>query len=439
MPFGSKRNAAGTEIDFDLVYTSILRPAIERAKLACIRADEEQVGGIIHKPMFERLVLCDYAIADLTTANANVYYELGIRHAVRPWTTVLVFADGVRLPFDLGPMRGFPYHLDAAGRPSNADEDVAKLTAHLALIKGQTATPIADSPVFALLDDMAAPDISRLKTDVFRDQMEYSAGRKEELRRARSQGCGAIRAVLDDLGDLRQVEAGVVIDLLLSFRAVSSFADMVDLVENRAGPALRRLPLVREQYAFALNRVGRGEDAEHELVGLVDARGPSSETFGLLGRVYKDRWEAAAKADPAGALARGLLRKAIDTYLKGFEADWRDAYPGINAVELMELTNPPDPRRQALLPVVRYAVQRRLSGTPDYWDHATLLELAVLAGDEEEARRSLGEALAAVREPWEPASTLHSLERLRIAREARGAAEPWLRDIEKELSKAAPR
>ena len=41
-------------------------------------------GGIIHKPMFERLILCDYAVADLTTANANVFYELGIRHAVAP-------------------------------------------------------------------------------------------------------------------------------------------------------------------------------------------------------------------------------------------------------------------------------------------------------------------------------------------------------------------
>jgi hypothetical protein len=52
-----------------------------------IRADEEMAGGIIHKPMFERLMLCDYAVADLTTANPNVFYELGIRHAIQPATT----------------------------------------------------------------------------------------------------------------------------------------------------------------------------------------------------------------------------------------------------------------------------------------------------------------------------------------------------------------
>ncbi|MBV8522148.1 MAG: DUF4071 domain-containing protein [Acetobacteraceae bacterium] len=50
----------------------------------------------------------------------------------------------------------------------------------------------------------------------------------------------------------------------------------------------------------------------------------------------KDRWEKSLKAGQT-LLARGLLDKAIDAYLRGFEADWRHAYPGINAVTLMEL------------------------------------------------------------------------------------------------------
>jgi hypothetical protein len=59
-------------------------PSVVIAGLQPLRADEEVTGGIIHKPMFERLILCEYAVADLTTANANVFYELGVRHAVRP-------------------------------------------------------------------------------------------------------------------------------------------------------------------------------------------------------------------------------------------------------------------------------------------------------------------------------------------------------------------
>ena len=62
--------------------------------------------------MFERLILCEYAVADLTTANANVFYELGVRHAVRPWSTVLLFAEGgSQLPFDVAPLRALPYSL----------------------------------------------------------------------------------------------------------------------------------------------------------------------------------------------------------------------------------------------------------------------------------------------------------------------------------------
>ena len=81
MPFGKKPDDAGQLVDFDAVYRELIAPAIEEAGLEPIRADEELTGGIIHKPMFERLILCEYAVADLTTANANVFYELGVRHA----------------------------------------------------------------------------------------------------------------------------------------------------------------------------------------------------------------------------------------------------------------------------------------------------------------------------------------------------------------------
>src|SRR5262249_39105542 len=159
---------------------------------------------------------------------------------------------------------------------------------------------------------------------------------------------------------------------------------------------LRATVMVREQLGLALNRAGRGDEAERVLTAVIDERGPSSETYGILGRVYKDRWEAAAKAGES-LLARGLLGRAIAAYLKGFEADWRDAYPGVNAVTLMELREPPDPRREALIPVVRYAVERRIaSGKPDYWDHATLLELGVLGKDEAGTATALADALASV-------------------------------------------
>jgi hypothetical protein len=200
-------------------------------------------------------------------------------------------------------------------------------------------------------------------------------------------------------------------------------------------PPLAATVMVREQLGLALNRAERGDEAERVLLDLIAQRGPSSETYGILARVYKDRWEAAAKAGDH-YLARGLLDKAIDAYLKGFEADWRDAYPGINAVSLMELKEPPDPRRERLIPVVTYAVERRIAaGKPDYWDYATLLELAVLAKDEQRATDALGRALAAVREVWEPETTARNLRLIREARERRQQAVPWAKGIEEELER----
>ena len=430
MPFGKKPGAGGAMIDFDAVYRDLIAPAIEEAELEPLRADEEMTGGIIHKPMFERLILCEYAVADLTTANANVFYELGIRHAVRPWSTVLIFDEASRLPFDVAPLRAFPYRLTPEGVP----KDIASTKAALADRLREARKAVTDSPIFQLVDGF--PEIDHTKTDVFRDRVRYSAKIKERLARARKDGAEALRAVEKELGKIEDLESGVVIDLFLSYRAARGWEEMIDLVD-RMSPPLAATVMVQEQLALALNRAKRGEEAEKVLLDLLEKRGPSSETYGILGRVYKDRWEGALQ-DGEQFLARGLLDKAIEAYLSGFEADWRDAYPGINAVTLMELKEPPDPRREQLIPVVAYAVERRIAaGKPDYWDYATRLELAVLAKDEEAAMAALGNALASVREPWEPETTARNLRLIRDARQRRQEDVPWEKVIEDELSRKA--
>ncbi len=433
MPFGKKPFSGGLMVDFDAVYRTIIAPAIEAAELEPLRADEEVAGGIIHKPMFERLILCEYAVADLSTANANVFYELGVRHAVRPYSTVLLFAEGGgQLPFDVAPLRAIPYGLDAQGAP--ADETATRAILTERLRAAQKALP--DSPIFQLVEGF--PDVDHARTDVFRDRVEYSAKVKERLAAARREGLEAVRRVENELGGIRDAESGIVIDLFLSYRAVKGWSDMIALV-GKMSPPLAATVMVQEQLALALNRAGRGDEAESVLTALLDKRGPSSETYGILGRVYKDRWEAAFESGQTHR-ARGLLEKAIEAYLRGFETDWRDAYPGVNAVTLMELKNPPDPRQKDLLPVVAYAVERRIAaGKPDYWDYATRLELAVLARDEDRAMAALGDSLASVREQWEPETTLRNLRLIRRAREGRSDAVPWAQQIEDALLECAGR
>ncbi len=427
MPFGRKPDAAGRVIDFDRVYHDLIAPSIAAAKMEPLRADEEMTGGIIHKPMFERLILCEYAVADLTTANANVFYELGLRHAIRAWSTVLIFAlGGSQLPFDVAPLRALPYKLTPDGVPEDAAASVAALTTRL--VEARRAH--SDSPVFQLVEGF--PDIQRLKTDVFRDRVRYSQEIKDALTAARKTGVDAVRQVEAKLGSLADEESGVVIDLFLSYRAVKAWDEMIGVAGRMASP-LAATVMVREQLGLALNRAGRGDEAERVLTAVIEERGPSSETYGILGRVYKDRWEAAVKGGEA-LFARGLLDKAIAAYVKGFETDWRDAYPGVNAATLMELKDPPDPRRTTLIPVVRYAVERRVAaGKPDYWDHATLLELAVIAKDQDRATVAIGDALASVQERWQPETTARNLRLIREARERRNDPVAWAIEIEETL------
>lgn len=421
MPFGKKDN-----VDFDAVYEKLIAPAIEDAELDPIRADEEMTGGIIHKPMFERLILCPYAVADLTAANANVFYELGVRHAVRPHATVPIFAKGIRLPFDVAMIRAMPYDLTKRGGPANIDAGRASLAALLR----DAREAKTDSPIYQLVEGFPSSSIDHTKTDVFRDSVAYSQKRKQQLAAARKQGVEAVRQVERELGPINDVEAGVLIDLFLSYRAVKGWKDMSALVDKMP-PPLQRTVMVQEQLGLALNRDGQGDRAEEILKGVIAKNGPSSETYGLLGRVYKDRWTAAS-----GPEANALLRKAIDAYLKGFEADWRDAYPGINTVTLMEVADPPDERRHKLLPLVRYAAERRIAaGEPDYWDHATMLEIAVLEKNEAAARAALSEALACIREKWEPETTLRNLRLIADAREKRQEPVAWAKAIEAELEK----
>ena len=134
-----------------------------------------------------------------------------------------------------------------------------------------------------------------------------------------------------------------------------------------------------------------------------------------------------------------LLDKAIEAYLAGFAADWRDHYPGINAVQLMHLRDPADTRIAEMLPVVRYSArQKALRHHADFWDHATLLELAVIDENADDAWTAVTHAIYARPVPWQARSTLDTLVRLRQARERPATRSPeWLHEIEAELARVA--
>ena len=103
MGFGKKTDYAQNKtFDLDKSYQYIIKPAVEKAGFTCFRADEIQHAGNINAPMYERLFEADLVVADLSTANLNAFFELGVRYALKPRTTICIAEKGFKIPFDMG-------------------------------------------------------------------------------------------------------------------------------------------------------------------------------------------------------------------------------------------------------------------------------------------------------------------------------------------------
>ena len=198
---------------------------------------------------------------------------------------------------------------------------------------------------------------------------------------------------------------------MLSYRSLSAFEKMISFIEMM--PAhVKNTVMVQEQLGFALNRIDKKNEAIEVLESVLKQNGPSSETYGILGRVYKDKYDAAAEEENE-IKAAGFLDKAIEIYQKGFEVDWRDAYPGVNLLNLLEIKGEKD-MINTIAPVVDYSVNRKIqTKSPDYWDYATLIEIALIVNDDNKAYENLQKAFASeMTENWMLESTMDTLLRL---------------------------
>ena len=89
MPFG-KKTIDNVKIDFDLVWKLLIREAGEAAGFEIERADSSLDHGHISSSMIQDIYKADVAIADVTIHNPNVFYELGLRHALSKHGTILI-------------------------------------------------------------------------------------------------------------------------------------------------------------------------------------------------------------------------------------------------------------------------------------------------------------------------------------------------------------
>jgi hypothetical protein len=112
------------------VLETVILPACRQVGLDPVRGDGLTRAGEITEQIFRRLRDDDVVIADLTDANPNVMYELGLRHT-RNVLTVQIGEYG-RLPFDINVIRTVQFSRSPHGLITARNELVQMLEAGLA-------------------------------------------------------------------------------------------------------------------------------------------------------------------------------------------------------------------------------------------------------------------------------------------------------------------
>ncbi len=407
MPFNTKPVPDQGEIDFNALWDHAFAPLLRELGYDPIRADED-LGASILADMLIRLTASDLVVADLSLANANVYYEIGVRHAARGPGCVLIAPDWATPPFDVQQIRHLTYPLPAGELSSDAISAI-----HEALREPVRRAAAAKSPVYQLVPGYPGdlPGTDSVKFQEFVGYLSEFQARVAAIRAApvAEQGRGAEQLLLDYPLSEPQSPA-VVLELVRAARDYLDFAAVIDLIA-RLPADLSRLPVVIEQEALALGKSGRNPEAVAKLGQLIGLTGPNPERLGLLGGRYKDMWRAAARDGQDGD-ARRFLSHAINSYRDGMWLDLNEYYCSSNLPRLLRSRDNPgdtDLAREAA-DVTRHACERaRRVGKHDEWLEATLLGAAFDAGDADQAELLLSQILEHGPSRWKLDSTLSDL------------------------------
>ena len=308
MGFGEKTDYYSNPqrvLNLNRTFENIIEPAVTAAGLECIRADKIIHSTVIDKPMYDNLLDADLVIADLSTSNANAIYELGVRHALRPHTTIVIAEAQFTFPFDLNHLLIEKYeHMGKDIGFSEVMRMRGVLQTKIAAIIDKEET---DSPVFLFLPQLLSD------------------------RRGATLAPAPTAAPKDDKS---------LADLLETFRdAKKSVKDPADWLLVAA--VLKRLqklqpsdPYIVQQLALATYKsklpdvLTSLQNAKAILDVLKPDTSSEAETVGLWGAIHKRLWEVAHQLPD--------LNTAVRSYARGYFIK-DDYYNGINFAFLLNV------------------------------------------------------------------------------------------------------
>jgi hypothetical protein len=423
MPFGAKEAQQGVPatdstpakppvlVDFTEVYNLLIQPALQKAACVPFRADEEAGAGDIRTDMFFELVTADAVLADISLLNANVFYELGVRHGVRPRGVFMIHGGWAKRPFDVAPDRTFDYDgslftvrqeaRDAAWgqRLKDQADRLATLLRNALEADDQTI----GSPVYKELVGLKEADWTKIETAKAKYFGEVFADWKGRVEVARLNGWpGDILTLADDAPTRfhRARLLWIAADALCSMERFQAAHDVLQellLLDPRNRDALTRLGLV-------LGRLRKIQEAKSHMLNVVEQYRHDTEAHGIMGRVYKDLWrlewqgrDSLEERRKQAVVTSSYCAAAISAYDQAARKNF-DYYTGINVVSLVKLLQflqestgdapvlPAIKDLDDLTAVVRFAAQNVLdcsTGTESkeaIWAAATLGELDLVAG-----------------------------------------------------------
>lgn len=415
MPFGTKPGVDGQALHFNRIYEELLKPALQEAGFEVFRADEEERAGDIRTDMFQELLAADLVVADLTLDNPNVWYELGVRHALRERGVVLVQGPRSTSPFDIYTDRKRQYGLvDGAPDPGTLVADRAAITT-MARETLAASTRRKVSPVYALLPHLRQPqwqDLLLRGDNELGDAYRQWHQRMEVARQKSRAGDMLVLAgetPVRALAAQARFQAGRALMRVPQFAfALEQFEAALALDDQHRGS--------HQQRAVCLGRLGRLEEARATATALTEAHPDDPECWALAGRVQKCGWIDRFRP-PKAAWTPGVfqaaavhedatLAEAIAPYRRAFALNPLQVSAGVNALTLNVLRahlggdhSPAETER--LLAGLRWAVACALERTPrDYAARAAQAEISLLCFDAAAVRRDWKAAVAAAGRDW---------------------------------------
>jgi hypothetical protein len=329
-PFGEKSNTLGdAPIDFDKIDRDLISEALAQVGLTGGTTEEFVQQGNIRTDMFRQLLAADLVIADISIHNANAFYELGIRHALRNQYTVMIKSEvrGDSHVFDLKADRYLTYNPD---EPAAAIDDLVKT------IKATLQNESSDSPVFQLLPGLTSFDPSRIVVVPlkFREKVAQVDTDQENL----------LKLIDEVAGEAWETEGLRIIGRaqfklsdhqgsMKTWERVREF-DMFDLEANQ-----RLATNYQKLGEFKLSELAANRALKSRSLSDWD----SAETHALIASNNKTQWHAAFESESdlakrqRKALASPFLEQSYEFYSKGFERHRSHYYSGLNAVAMLSI------------------------------------------------------------------------------------------------------